>query len=101
MIAHGYWRLILSRLVGKEDNNDKTRRNHELEITYEAQERIRRTAFDSIMLLTHREPLRHQIRFLTRSTWFSPEDDTVRSGDFPVLIPDGMAAKLGISEIGH
>ena len=84
-------------LVGKEDPTDKTRRNPELEMTYMKEGRERRISFDSIMQFTHAEPLREQIRFLSRPAWFTREDESRSEGAYPVIIPDRMAEQLGIS----
>ena len=86
-------------LVGKEDPTDKTRRNPELELTYEKDGRERRASFDSIMQFTHAEPLRGRIRFLSRPAWFTKEDESRTDGVLPVIIPERMAQQLGISEI--
>src|SRR5690606_19362744 len=54
--------------------------------------------FDSIIRLTHNEPLRHQIELLTDTPWFSQQDeDSSRSKLCPVMLPDQMAERLGIN----
>jgi len=57
----------------------------------------RRLEFNSIIQLSHAEPLRNEIRFLTRPNWFTREQTEKTEGLAPVMIPDKMAEKLGIS----
>ncbi len=86
-------------LVGKEFGPAKMRLNPQLKMNYEVKGRIRRADFDSIMQFTHREPLRYQIRFLTKNSWFTRDDEFGDSELLPIFIPDGMASILGISEV--
>ncbi len=83
-------------LVGMEHTSDLSRQNPDLEAIYERGQVKRKVNFDSVIQFTHAEPLRRHLQFITEPWWFSVEDEDSTSERFPVLIPDGMARRLGI-----
>lgn len=76
---------------------DKQGYNPELEIIFGTDDNPRSMRFDSIIRLTHNEPLRHQIEMLTATPWFAKSDETASTEKLcPVMLPDDMAGMLGI-----
>lgn len=51
----------------------------------------------SIVKLSAKEPLRDQIRFVTRPNWFTAEQECNSEDLCPVMLPDAMARRLGVS----
>ncbi len=83
-------------LVGMEHASDKSRRNPDLEAVYARGQTKRKVKFDSVIQFSHTEPLREQLKFLTNPWWFSMADEDSTTEQFPVIIPDAMASRLGI-----
>jgi hypothetical protein len=54
-------------------------------------------SFSSILRLAHNEPLRDEIPLLTDPYWFAPPEQRIGETGVPVLIPESMAQRLGIS----
>jgi len=83
---------------GSRDNMENRSYNPEFQATYEEAGSSARTLdFDSMLLLTPEEPLRGGLEFLTPKVWFTQEDIDAAENPSPVLLPDGMAAALGIT----
>ncbi|NLF40396.1 ABC transporter permease [bacterium] len=83
--------------VGTENWADRKRNNPELKAAFRQRNVTRHYPFDSILQFSHREPLRHQLRMVTTSGWFTAEQDRESTAVCPVLIPDAMAAALSIT----
>lgn len=72
--------------------------NPTLEITFQPQGGPPRSLrFDSIVKLAAAEPLQQNIKFLTKQRWFTPDQERDSDTLCPVMLPDAMAEKLGIS----
>lgn len=72
--------------------------NPTLEIVYESKDApARRARFDSIVKLAAAEPLQHEIEFLTPPHWFTPDQELDSDAPCPVMLPDTLAKKLGIT----
>ncbi len=70
----------------------------ELEAVHQNEEgRSHSQSFSSILRLAHNEPLRQQIPLLTDSYWFPAPEARHDEAGLPVLIPESMAQRLGIS----
>lgn len=92
--------LVLPRfmLVGTEDWQTKERHNALLEMVYEGAGRSSRAYnFDSILRLSCHEPLIKNLRFLTKKSWFTKEQEEAQTGTVPLIISDAGAEKLGIT----
>lgn len=83
--------------LGIQNWEDRRGHNPELEIVYESDGLPRSVSFSSILQFSFADPLQEQIRMLTNTTWFSEQEEKAREGICPVLIPDTMADRLGIS----
>lgn len=57
----------------------------------------RAAPLDSLLQLQATEPLRGQLGFVGPATWFGPEDERDTVEPCPVIIPDAMAGRLGIT----
>ena len=72
--------------------------NPALEVVYEPGGTTPKSLhFRSIIKLAAAEPLRTGITFLTKSKWFSPEQERDSDDLCPVMLPDTMAQKLNIT----
>ncbi len=76
-------------------NYQNERVNPELEIQHETGEgRVRAFNFGSIIRLSHLEPLRQQLKFVSNPYWF--EEDLNEADPLPVMLPETMAERLDI-----
>lgn len=83
--------------LGTQNWIDKQGYNPELEMVYNGGDRSRNLRFDSIIQMTHADPLQRQLRMITPARWFTAEDEQESStGACPVLIPNAMAESLQI-----
>ena len=83
--------------VGIADTMAGQYRNPDLEIITSGEKGVRKVAFDSIIQLSYREPIRHRIRFLTKTSWFSRDDEAASGQPVPIFVPDRMAERLNVS----
>ena len=78
---------------------DSIYENPSIEAVYETQDAVtKRTEFKSILTFTDRDPVRKALRFQGRRTWFAKEDCVQSDAPPPVIISDGAAEELGVSE---
>jgi len=71
--------------------------NPDLEMIASSERGIRKADFDSIIQLSYREPMRHRVRFLTETAWFSEEDEGAIGTPVSIFVPDRMAERLNVS----
>jgi hypothetical protein len=83
--------------LGIQHWEDKRGHNPELEIVNESSSAPRNVPFYSVVHLSHADPLQGQIRMLTRTPWFTEEQEKATETVCPIFIPDAMAESLGIS----
>jgi hypothetical protein len=84
--------------IGSRDSLESRSYNPEFQIVFEEPGASARSIrFLSMLQFSPNEPLRDQIEFLTPPVWFTPEDLEAVDRPAPVLLPDGMAAALGIT----
>lgn len=84
--------------TGKPDWNQRKRENPVLDAAYEGKQGKREAKFSSILKLSPVDPLKDGLRLLTGSGFFKPEHSHDDGGPLPVLLPDRLAEKLGISK---
>lgn len=85
-------------LIGRMDGATGKLRNPELEAVYEAGDGlIRRFELESAIQMNHNSPLRHQLKLLGPSRWFTAEEDKESSELPAALISDAMADNIGIT----
>jgi hypothetical protein len=84
--------------IGSRDAMENRSYNPEFQIVYEEPgSPTRSVGFLSMLQFWPNEPLRGGIEFLTPPVWFTREDMEAVGTPAPVLLPDGMAAALGIT----
>ncbi len=83
--------------VGIERAQERQRFNPDLELAYKKDGKERKTEADAIIQFRAAEPLRDQIRFLTEYRWFDEHQELDTDDLIPVLLPDAMADKLGLT----
>jgi len=85
-------------LLGNIDH-DSLYENPSIEAVYETQAGVtKRTEFKSILTFTDRDPVRNVLRFQGGRQWFSKEDCVQSDAPAPIIVSDGVAEELGISE---
>jgi len=80
-------RMLLGQRAGE---------NPRLEMAYERGGLTRRVEVHSVLQFSACEPLRSKIRFVTRTKWFTKDDENGSGALCPVMIPDVLAEQLGI-----
>jgi hypothetical protein len=83
--------------IGQQDWNERRRYNPSLTAGYQRPDGTRKVAFSSILKLSPAEPLRAGIRFVAGPGWFLPEHARDDGKPCPVLLPDKLAERLGVS----
>ncbi|MCC5877100.1 MAG: hypothetical protein JJU11_12845 [Candidatus Sumerlaeia bacterium] len=84
--------------LGIQNWMDKRGYNPILEIVHEHGGRTRSQIFNSIIQMTHADPLQEQLEVLVGQPWFTEEQQLGIEGQpAPVLIPTRMAEALGMS----
>jgi hypothetical protein len=84
--------------TGERDWNERKRLNPNLSIGFAGPDGQRRYPLGSILRLSPVEPLRERITLLTQKGWLRPEHSNDDGAPIPVLIPDRLAERLGISK---
>lgn len=83
--------------TGIQDWKERKRVNPSLSASFESPQGPRSAPFGSILKLTPEEPLRKRVRLLTQRGWFLPEHTTDDGTPCPVLLPDRLAERLGVT----
>jgi hypothetical protein len=79
---------------------DSIYENPRIDAVYETQDGVtKRTEFKSILTFTDRDPVQNALRFQGQRKWFSKGDCVQSDAPAPVIISDGVAEELGISEV--
>jgi len=89
--------LTPRRMMVGEQGWDRINYNPDLEAVYEPADDVpKRRAVASVLELGPRDPLRNQVRLLTRGGWFTTNMVAAEIDVPPVLIADGLATALGL-----
>jgi hypothetical protein len=83
--------------TGIQDWKERKRVNPSLSASFESPSGPRTTPFGSILKLTPEEPLKKRVRLLTKRGWFLPEHTSDDGTACPVLLPDRLAERLGVT----
>jgi hypothetical protein len=83
--------------TGIQDWKERKRVNPSLSAAFESPSGTRTSPFGSILKLMPEEPLRKRIRLLTKRGWFLPEHTSDDGKPCPVLLPDRLAERLGVT----
>jgi hypothetical protein len=83
--------------TGVQDWKERKRVNPSLSAAFESPSGARTAPFGSILKLTPEEPLRKRVRLLTNRGWFLPEHTADDGKPCPVLLPDRLAERLGVT----
>lgn len=83
--------------IGQQEWNERRRYNPSLSAGYQRADGTRRVGFSSILKLAPEEPLRGGIRLIAGPGWFLPEHVRDDGTPCPVLLPDKLAERLGVS----
>ncbi|NQU11978.1 ABC transporter permease [bacterium] len=79
-------------------SGDLRQYNPELQIVHDPGDRpAGKARFDSVVVLQPQEPLRDQVRLLTTNGWFTAAHGAPGVEIGSVMIPDALAARLGVS----
>lgn len=83
--------------VGRQDWNQKTRKNTDWALVTRQGGFVRQASASSILFFDAEEPLARQLEFTTRRGWFTRAQQDGPNGAIPILLPDRLAAPLGIT----
>ncbi len=83
--------------TGVQDWKERKRVNPSLSASFDSPNGPRSAAFGSILKLTPDEPMKKRVRMLTSRGWFLPEHTADDGKACPVLLPDRLAERLGVT----
>ncbi|MGC4090045.1 MAG: ABC transporter permease [Polyangiaceae bacterium] len=84
-------------LTGEREWKERKLVNPKLQVSYEGRGEPRGALVNSVMRLSSEEPLRDKLRFLTKNKWFSAAQQTDEGAPIPLLLPDKLAERLGVT----
>jgi len=83
--------------AGVQDWKERKRVNPSLSVSFTGPGGTREAPFGSILKLEPEEPLRNRVEMLTRRGWFLPEHASDDGKPCPILLPDRLAERLGVT----